>query len=171
MQDLRIGEPGSKEAVSPLSPDRKWSFQIDIWLSKSFLNLFKTWAFCFTRMPHRIQERLLWKLLYSFFCSILPWAFFGGFAQERSLQVFEGRVVEGDPAGCCLIVASAGSGPDKQIFNYQTERIVGQGSFGVVYQAKWLETGETVSLCKTTNDWFISSMKAEIADKESKALG
>ena len=43
-----------------------------------------------------------------------------------------------------MIVSTAGSGPDKQTFNYRTERIVGQGSFGVVYQAKCLETGETV---------------------------
>ncbi len=39
----------------------------------------------------------------------------------------------------------AGSGPTKQTINYSTERIVGNGSFGVVFQATCLESGETVS--------------------------
>lgn len=40
----------------------------------------------------------------------------------------------------------AGSGPSKQTINYSTERVVGNGSFGVVFQATCLESGETVSV-------------------------
>ena len=64
------------------------------------------------------------------------------------LQVFEGRVVEGDPnASGHVICTTAGTGPDRQTINYSTERVVGSGSFGVVFQATCLETGETVRTC------------------------
>jgi hypothetical protein len=62
------------------------------------------------------------------------------------LQVFEGRVVDGDNrSGGHVITATAGSGANKQTFNYATERVVGNGSFGTVFQATCLETAETVS--------------------------
>lgn len=61
-------------------------------------------------------------------------------------QVYEGKVVEGNPNTCGhVICTSAGMAADKRMVNYQTERVVGTGSFGVVFQAKCLETGETVS--------------------------
>ena len=60
-------------------------------------------------------------------------------------QVFEGRVVEGDPNTCGHVICTqAGSGPNKQTISYATERVVGNGSFGVVFQATCLETRETV---------------------------
>jgi serine/threonine protein kinase len=60
-------------------------------------------------------------------------------------QVFEGRVVETESrAGGQVITAVAGSGPTKQAYNYATEKVVGNGSFGVVIQATCLETAETV---------------------------
>lgn len=66
-------------------------------------------------------------------------------AGRTGVQVFEGRVVRGDPAQCGHIIqASAGSGASRQVVNYSTERIVGNGSFGVVFQATCLETGNTV---------------------------
>ena len=62
-----------------------------------------------------------------------------------ALQVFEGRIVEGDARTCGhVICTTAGSGPSRQTINYHTERVVGNGSFGVVFQATCLETGETV---------------------------
>lgn len=51
-------------------------------------------------------------------------------------------------SGGHVITATAGSGSNKQTYNYATERIVGNGSFGVVFQATCLETAETVSLCQ-----------------------
>ena len=53
--------------------------------------------------------------------------------------------MEGDPNQCGHIICTvAGSGPTKQTINYSTERVVGNGSFGVVFQATCLESGETV---------------------------
>lgn len=43
-----------------------------------------------------------------------------------------------------VITTAGGSGPSKQVIRYLTERVVGNGSFGVVFQAKCIETGETV---------------------------
>jgi len=43
-----------------------------------------------------------------------------------------------------VITTAGGSGPNKQVIRYLTERVVGNGSFGVVFQAKCIETGETV---------------------------
>lgn len=43
-----------------------------------------------------------------------------------------------------VITTVGGSGPNKQVIRYLTERVVGNGSFGVVFQAKCIETGETV---------------------------
>ena len=61
-------------------------------------------------------------------------------------QVYEGRVVEGDPSVCGHVIATTATGSsNRQPINYSTERVVGNGSFGVVFQATCLETGETVS--------------------------
>lgn len=62
-----------------------------------------------------------------------------------SVQVYEGRVVEGDPSVCGHVISTtASSGLNRSTINYSTERVVGNGSFGVVFQATCLETGETV---------------------------
>ena len=64
---------------------------------------------------------------------------------RNPLQAYEGRVVEGNPQACGRIICtSAGADSERQMINYQIERVVGTGSFGVVFQAKCLETGETV---------------------------
>ena len=61
------------------------------------------------------------------------------------VQVYEGRVVEGDPSVCGHVICTTASGGiNRQTINYSTERVVGNGSFGVVFQATCLETGETV---------------------------
>ncbi|KAK9804826.1 hypothetical protein WJX72_007488 [[Myrmecia] bisecta] len=66
---------------------------------------------------------------------------------------FNGRVVEGDPnASGHVICTTAGSGPSRQTINYSTERVVGNGSFGVVFQATCLETGDTVAIKKVLQD-------------------
>ncbi|XP_059651467.1 shaggy-related protein kinase epsilon-like [Cornus florida] len=44
------------------------------------------------------------------------------------------------------------NGQQKQTISYMAERVVGTGSFGVVYQAKCLETGETVAIKKVLQD-------------------
>lgn len=44
------------------------------------------------------------------------------------------------------------NGKPKQTLSYMAERVVGTGSFGVVFQAKCLETGETVAIKKVLQD-------------------
>ncbi|KAF7149484.1 hypothetical protein RHSIM_Rhsim02G0144800 [Rhododendron simsii] len=44
------------------------------------------------------------------------------------------------------------NGEPKQTISYMAERVVGTGSFGVVFQAKCLETGETVAIKKVLQD-------------------
>eukprot|EP00884_Botryococcus_braunii_P005826 jgi/Botrbrau1/15244/Bobra.0149s0094.2 len=62
-------------------------------------------------------------------------------------------MVDGDPNACGhVICTTAGTGPNRQTINYSTERVVGNGSFGVVYQATCLETGETVAIKKVLQD-------------------
>ncbi len=64
-----------------------------------------------------------------------------------ALQIFEGRLIEGDlKSGGNVLSASSGTGASRQTYNYSTDRVVGNGSFGVVFQATCLETGETVGV-------------------------
>ncbi|KAI4350674.1 hypothetical protein L6164_005106 [Bauhinia variegata] len=53
-----------------------------------------------------------------------------------------------------IIVTTIGGrdGQPKQTISYMAERVVGQGSFGIVFQAKCLETGETVAIKKVLQD-------------------
>ncbi|KAK4792557.1 hypothetical protein SAY86_022992 [Trapa natans] len=44
------------------------------------------------------------------------------------------------------------NGEPKQTISYMAERVVGSGSFGIVFQAKCLETGETVAIKKVLQD-------------------
>ena len=68
--------------------------------------------------------------------------------------MFEGRVTEGDPNSVGhVITTNGGSGTGRQTIRYVTERVVGNGSFGVVFQARCLETGETVSSPVATSGW------------------
>ena len=60
-------------------------------------------------------------------------------------------VIEGnDPVTCHRISTTIGgkNGEPKQTISYMAERIVGTGSFGIVFQAKFLETGEIVTIKK-----------------------
>ncbi|KAJ6338643.1 hypothetical protein OIU76_008167 [Salix suchowensis] len=53
-----------------------------------------------------------------------------------------------------IIVTTIGgkNGQPKQTISYMAERVVGHGSFGLVFQAKCLETGETVAIKKVLQD-------------------
>ncbi|XP_071691124.1 shaggy-related protein kinase epsilon-like [Rutidosis leptorrhynchoides] len=53
-----------------------------------------------------------------------------------------------------VIVTSVGgrNGEPKQTRSYMAERVVGTGSFGVVFEAKCLETGESVAIKKVLQD-------------------
>lgn len=51
------------------------------------------------------------------------------------------------------VVATPGQGPDRaQEVAYTDAKVIGNGSFGVVYQAKLCETGELVAIKKVLQD-------------------
>lgn len=83
--------------------------------------------------------------------------------RETKEPVFEGRIVRGDPTQCGHIIqATGGSGANRQVINFSTERVVGNGSFGVVFQATCLETGETVAIKKVLQDKRFKNRELQI---------
>uniref|UniRef100_A0A803KZ44 non-specific serine/threonine protein kinase n=1 Tax=Chenopodium quinoa TaxID=63459 RepID=A0A803KZ44_CHEQI len=67
----------------------------------------------------------------------------------------EAAVVSGSgtEAGQIITTTMGGrNGQPKQTVSYMAERVVGTGSFGVVFQAKCLETGEQVAIKKVLQD-------------------
>ncbi|KAL1329578.1 hypothetical protein HN51_046697 [Arachis hypogaea] len=67
----------------------------------------------------------------------------------------EATVVSGNGTETGQIITTAIGGRDgqpKQTISYMAERVVGTGSFGVVFQAKCLETGEPVAIKKVLQD-------------------
>ncbi|XVE89514.1 hypothetical protein DITRI_Ditri20bG0002700 [Diplodiscus trichospermus] len=67
----------------------------------------------------------------------------------------EATVVDGNgtETGHIIVTTIGGrNGQPKKTISYMAERVVGHGSFGVVFQAKCLETGETVAIKKVLQD-------------------
>ncbi|KAL2251723.1 shaggy-related protein kinase alpha [Sesamum indicum] len=74
---------------------------------------------------------------------------------EANVKDMESTIVSGNgtEAGQIIVTSIGGhNGQPKQTMSYMAERVVGTGSFGVVYQAKWLETGESVAIKKVLQD-------------------
>ncbi|RDX65528.1 Shaggy-related protein kinase eta, partial [Mucuna pruriens] len=71
-------------------------------------------------------------------------------AAEMSTSVINGN----DSLTGHIISTTIGgkNGEPKQTISYMAERVVGTGSFGVVFQAKCLETGEAVAIKKVLQD-------------------
>ncbi|KAK2076166.1 Shaggy- protein kinase epsilon [Prototheca wickerhamii] len=83
--------------------------------------------------------------------------------REGREPVFEGRVTEGDPSTVGHVITTAGGGEDNpQTIRYVTERVVGNGSFGVVFQARCLETGEVVAIKKVLQDRRFKNRELQI---------
>ncbi|CAA3023420.1 shaggy-related kinase alpha [Olea europaea subsp. europaea] len=73
----------------------------------------------------------------------------------RDDKEMEATVVDGNgtEAGHIIVTTIGGrNGQPKQTISYMAERVVGHGSFGVVFQANCLETGETVAIKKVLQD-------------------
>ncbi|GMN52236.1 hypothetical protein TIFTF001_021384 [Ficus carica] len=73
----------------------------------------------------------------------------------RDEKEVEATIVNGNgtETGHIIVTTIGGkNGQPKQTISYMAERVVGHGSFGVVFQAKCLETGETVAIKKVLQD-------------------
>ena len=84
--------------------------------------------------------------------------------REGRESVWEGRVTSGDPAGVDHIITthSTDTNIPRETIRYRTERVVGNGSFGVVYQARCLETGELVAIKKVLQDKRFKNRELQI---------
>ncbi|KAK8975113.1 hypothetical protein V6N11_058164 [Hibiscus sabdariffa] len=73
----------------------------------------------------------------------------------RDDKEVEATIVDGNgtETGHIIVTTIGGkNGQPKQTISYMAERVVGHGSFGVVFQAKCLETGESVAIKKVLQD-------------------
>ncbi|KAG0497251.1 hypothetical protein HPP92_001942 [Vanilla planifolia] len=73
----------------------------------------------------------------------------------RDDKEVEATVVDGNgtESGHIIVTTIGGrNGQPKQTISYMAERVVGNGSFGVVFQAKCLESGETFAIKKVLQD-------------------
>ncbi|PHT76746.1 Shaggy-related protein kinase zeta [Capsicum annuum] len=86
-------------------------------------------------------------------------------------------VVEGNGAVTGHIISTTiggKNGEPKRTISYMAERVVGTGSFGIVFQAKCLETGETVAIKKVLQDkrdeLFLNLVMDYVPESLSKIL-
>lgn len=76
--------------------------------------------------------------------------------QASSLQrncAFSLTLGDKDGSKVTTVAATPGQGPDRpQEVSYTDTKVIGNGSFGVVYQAKLCDTGELVAIKKVLQD-------------------
>ncbi|KAM0840565.1 hypothetical protein ACQ4PT_059574 [Festuca glaucescens] len=73
----------------------------------------------------------------------------------RDEKEVEATIINGNGTETGHIIVTTIGGKDgqrKQTISYMAERVIGQGSFGTVFQAKCLETSETVAIKKVLQD-------------------
>lgn len=71
------------------------------------------------------------------------------FSNCFSLPAISGK----DGSKVTIVVATPGQGPDRpQEISYTDPKVIGNGSFGVVFEAKLCETGELVAIKKVLQD-------------------
>lgn len=87
----------------------------------------------------------------------------GGGGEEPE-PVYEAIHFEGNPQECGHVVTTACVRPDGQrhILRYAAERVVGNGSFGVVFQATCVETRETVAIKRVLQDKRFKNRELQI---------
>ncbi|XP_004492676.1 shaggy-related protein kinase theta-like [Cicer arietinum] len=76
-------------------------------------------------------------------------------SKNNNEKDMEATIVNGNGTETGQIITTSIGGRDgqpKRIISYMAERVVGTGSFGVVYQAKCIETGEAVAIKKVLQD-------------------
>ncbi|KAF8391213.1 hypothetical protein HHK36_023515 [Tetracentron sinense] len=77
-----------------------------------------------------------------------------GTRQHDPSEEISAAVEGNDPVTGNIISTTIGgkNGESKRTISYMAERVVGTGSFGIVFQAKCLETGETLAIKKVLQD-------------------
>jgi hypothetical protein len=71
-------------------------------------------------------------------------------------------VVSAPPPPPPVTAATASSSSSSQNISYSAERIIGNGSFGVVFEAKVVETGEIVAIKKVLQDKRFKNRELQI---------
>ena len=84
--------------------------------------------------------------------------------REGREMVWEGGVTSGEPSGVSSIITTYSTDPSapKESLRYRTERVVGNGSFGVVYMAKCIDTNEVVAIKKVLQDKRFKNRELQI---------
>lgn len=73
------------------------------------------------------------------------------------------KVSSKDGSKMTTVIASPGQGPDRSTeVSYSDAKVIGNGSFGVVYQAKLCETGEMVAIKKVLQDKRFKNRELQI---------
>ncbi|KAG1925220.1 glycogen synthase kinase-3 beta [Pimephales promelas] len=71
-----------------------------------------------------------------------------------------------DGSKVTTVVATPGQGPDRpQEVSYTDTKVIGNGSFGVVYQAKLCDSGELVAIKKVLQDKRFKNRELQIMRK------
>lgn len=70
---------------------------------------------------------------------------------------------EGSKSGATTVIATPGGGPDRpQEISYTDTKVIGNGSFGVVYQARLTTTGEMVAIKRVLQDKRFKNRELQI---------
>ncbi|XP_039756784.1 glycogen synthase kinase-3 beta isoform X3 [Pararge aegeria] len=73
------------------------------------------------------------------------------------------RTISKDGSKVTTVVATPGQGPDRpQEVSYADMKLIGNGSFGVVYQAKLCDTGELIAIKKVLQDKRFKNRELQI---------
>lgn len=80
----------------------------------------------------------------------------------------------GDSGKVTTVVATPGQGPDRpQEVSYTDIKVIGNGSFGVVYQARLIDSQEMVAIKKVLQDkrFKVCSDRIPLEDNHNEANG
>lgn len=77
--------------------------------------------------------------------------------------MYEGRISDGSASSACHVITTMG-GPEhaRQTIRYATKRVAGNGSFGVVYAAQCVESGESVAIKRVLQDRRFKNRELQI---------
>ncbi|TKC36859.1 hypothetical protein EI555_008829, partial [Monodon monoceros] len=91
---------------------------------------------------------------------------YGKLAQNQSLMEQSEELGDKDGSKVTTVVATPGQGPDRpQEVSYTDTKVIGNGSFGVVYQAKLCDSGELVAIKKVLQDKRFKNRELQIMRK------